>query len=268
MTDSSGIIRLAIQGQVAWITLDNPSKHNSLGAEDIELFISHLESVEERQEIRVLVVTGSGDKTFCAGASLTQMSSGDLSGEQFQVLTDKLAAMPIPTICALNGSAYGGGAEIGLCCDIRIGVKGMTLLVPAARFGLCYPLNGIQRYVHRLGVSTAKRLLMAAETLDEEALLSLGYLTHLVKRDELVEAAEQMADSISKLAPLAVTSMKKICDQIVEGSLCEQEVLEIIQQCRESEDLQEGLNAAREKRQPVFVGIRSNASAELLGNLH
>lgn len=256
MADSQGVIGLAIKERVAWITLNNPSKHNSLAVEDIELFISHLESVEERQEIRVLVVTGSGAETFCAGASLTQMSSGDLSGEQFQVLTDKLAAMPIPTICALNGSAYGGGAEIGLCCDIRIGVKGMTLLVPAARFGLCYPLNGIQRYVHRLGVSTAKRLLMAAETLDEEALLSLGYLTHLVKRDELAEAAEQMADSISKLAPLAVTSMKKICDQVAEGSLCEQEALALIQVCRESDDLKEGLSAVGEKRQPVFTGAR------------
>jgi enoyl-CoA hydratase len=262
MADSQGVIGLAIKERVAWITLNNPSKHNSLAAEDIDLFILHLKSVESRSDVRVLVVTGSGDQTFCAGASLTQMSSGDLSGEHFEVLTDKLAAMPMPSICALNGSAYGGGAEIGLCCDFRIGVQGMTIRVSAARFGLCYPLNGIQRYVQRLGINMAKRLLIAVETLDAEALLSLGYLTHLVEPDQLIKTTEQMADSISKLAPLAVTAMKKLCDQIAEGSFCEPEALALIQQCRESEDLQEGLNAVREKRRPVFVGVRCPASAD------
>ena len=254
MAGSQGMISLVIKEQIAWITLENPSKHNSLAAADIGLFISHLELVGDSADIRVLVVTGTGDKTFCAGASLDQMSSGDMSGEQFQLLTDRLADMSIPTICALNGSVYGGGAEIGLCCDIRVGVTGMKLLVPAARFGLCYPLNGIGRYVRRLGVSTAKRLLILAETLDEKALLSLGYLTHLVEGHELINTVEKMAESISKLAPLAVTSMKKICDQIADGSLCEQEALALIQMCQKSNDLQEGLRAVGEKRSPVFTG--------------
>jgi enoyl-CoA hydratase len=262
MAGSQEAIRLEVKGNIAWITLDNPLKHNSLVAEDVDLFISYLESVESRADVRVLIVTGSGDQTFCAGASLTQMSSGDLSGEHFEILTNKLAAMPMPSICALNGSAYGGGTEIGLCCDFRIGVQGMKICVPAARFGLCYPLNGIQRYVQRLGINTAKRLLIAAETLDAEAQLSLGYLTHLVEPHQLRETTEQMADSISKLAPLAVTAMKKLCDQVAEGSLNEPEALALIQQCRQSEDLREGLNAAREKRQPVFVG----AGGSLRGN--
>ncbi|MDX2463878.1 MAG: enoyl-CoA hydratase/isomerase family protein [Porticoccus sp.] len=254
MADSQGMISLVVKEQIAWITLENPSKHNSLAAADIGLFISHLELVGDSADIRVLVVTGTGDKTFCAGASLDQMSSGDMSGEQFQRLTDRLADMSIPTICALNGSVYGGGAEIGLCCDIRVGVTGMKLLVPAARFGLCYPLNGIGRYVHRLGVSTAKRLLISAETLDEKSLMSLGYLTHLVEGPELMKTVEKMAESISKLAPLAVSSMKKICDQIADGSLCEQEALALIQMCQKSNDLQEGLRAVGEKRPPIFTG--------------
>ncbi|MEH6617368.1 MAG: enoyl-CoA hydratase-related protein, partial [Porticoccus sp.] len=150
---------------------------------------------------------------------------------------------------------------IGLCCDFRIGVQGMTIRVPAARFGLCYPLNGIQRYVQRLGLNTAKRLLIAAETLDTKALLSLGYLTHLVESHQLIETTEQLAETISKLAPLAVTAMKKICDQVAESSLCESEALALIQQCRQSEDLREGLNAKREKRQPIFVGAGRPSSA-------
>ena len=78
-----------------------------------------------------------------------------------QTLTDRLAAVRVPVICALNGSVYGGGAEIALCCDFRIGVRGSRLAVPAARLGVCYPLGGLTRYVQRLGLATAERLLVA-----------------------------------------------------------------------------------------------------------
>ena len=258
MSDINGAISLTLKGAIASITLNNPQKHNSLSANDIELFLSHLECVETRPELRVLVITGNGPKTFCAGVSLAELEGDSAIEELFQELTDKLANIKLPTLCAMNGSAFGGGAEISLCCDFRIGVKGMTVQIPAARFGLCYPINGIQRYIQRLGVNTAKRLLMAAETIDAETLLSGGYLTHLVERDELTETAEQMAENLSKLAPLAVTGMKQICDQMVEGSLYTEECAEnaqtIVQNCRQSKDLLEGLNAMRERRQPEFTG--------------
>lgn len=247
-------IRLTKKDHIARIQLHNPAKHNALAEEDIQQFIAHLESVRENPEIRVLVVTGSGEKTFCAGAALNQLSSGAMSGEIFETLTDTLAAMPIPKICALNGSAYGGGAEIGLCCDFRIGIADMRLTVPAARLGLCYPLNGIQRYVQRLGLATAKRLLIACEQFDGDTLLVLGYLTHLVTRDQLQDTTREMAENIASLAPLAVTAMKKICDQTAAGTLDESEALELIQRCSASNDLREGLRARQEKRTPVFSG--------------
>jgi len=146
MSDHEGAVHLALEGQVASITLNNPQKHNSLSANDIELFLSHLERVETKPELRVLVITGNGPKTFCAGVSLAELTSDGVIEELFQELTDKLANIKIPTICAMNGSAFGGGAEVALCCDFRIGVKGMTVQIPAARFGLCYPINGIALY--------------------------------------------------------------------------------------------------------------------------
>jgi len=262
MNDFKGAIRLALKGSIASITLDNPQKHNSLSAEDIEMFLSHLEYLEARPEIRVLVITGNGPKTFCAGVSLVELTSDGAIADLFQELTDKLANMKIPTLCAMNGSAFGGGAELSLCCDFRIGVKGMAVQIPAARFGLCYPINGIRRYVQRLGINTAKKLLMAAEKLDAETLLAEQYLTHLVEPAELAETAAQMAENLSQLAPLAVTGMKQICDQMVEGNLSTEELNQdaqtIVQNCRQSKDLLEGLNAMRERRQPKFTGeIRS-----------
>ena len=247
-------LKLSIDGSVATLCIDNPDKHNSLSAQDIEQFIALLTRAGNDHNVRVLVITGSGERTFCAGASLDQLGSGDLSGEKFETLTDTISQLRVPTICAMNGSAYGGGAEIGLCCDFRIGVKGMRLFVPPARFGLCYPLNGIQRYVQRLGSNTAKRLLVASEEFHGDQLLSLGYLTHLVEPDELPLFVDEMATRISQLAPIAVQTMKQLCNQSASGTLDEHQAQILIDHCNRSQDLQEGLAARAEKRTPHFMG--------------
>ena len=103
-------------------------------------------------------------------------------------------------------------------------------------------------------MATAKRVLIACEEFDGETLLSLGYLTHLVERDKLQDTAQDMAENIASLAPLAVAAMKKICDQTAAGTLDENEALELIQRCSASDDLREGLRAKQEKRTPVFKG--------------
>ena len=154
----------------------------------------------------------------------------------------------------MNGSAYGGGVEIGICCDFRVGVTGMKLFVPPARFGLCYPLSGIQRYVQRLGPITAKRLLVASEEFRGDQLLALGYLTHLVEPDELAGYVAEMAERIGALAPIAVQTMKQLCNQSADGSLDLNEARQMIDDCNSSADLQEGLAAVREKRTPRFEG--------------
>jgi len=252
MDDSQAPVLLTVNGAIARIVLNNPAKHNSLTAEGLALFIEHLDRVETDPDIRVLVITGRGEKTFCAGASLDQIASGAMSGEKFEVLTDRLAALPLPVICALNGSVYGGGSEIALCCDFRIGVYGMRLKVPAAEIGLCYPLNGIGRYVSRLGVTTAKRILIAAEVLEAETLLRVGYLTHLVLQDELEVETEKLVASLLPLAPLSVSTMKQLCDRMAEGDLELPEARDRIARCQRSGDLEEGLRARREQRDPIF----------------
>ena len=251
---SSQNIRLSIDGHVATICLENPEKHNALAAQDIAHFVSLLNEVETDKDIRALLITSSGGKTFCAGASLTELGGGSLNGEGFEVLTNRIAATAIPTICAINGNAYGGGAEIGLCCDFRIGFKEMRMFIPATRFGLCYPVNGIQRYVHKLGPDTAKRLLVASEELNGEDLLAVGYLTHITEKDNVQAKAIAMAQAISQLAPIATRTMKAICDQTASGNLDLEETTTLIQQCNQSNDLQEGLIEKKEKRTPVFKG--------------
>jgi enoyl-CoA hydratase/carnithine racemase len=239
---------------IARITLDNPHRHNALGEGELAALQHHLSSIESNPAIRVLVLSGCGEKTFCAGAALGQLSTGAISANRFQQTTDQLAALRVPTICAANGSLYGGGAELALSCDFRIGVTGSRLRVPAAQFGLCYPTAGIERYVERLGLSLAKRILMAAEPFDAEQLLDMGFFDHLVAPADLRGRAQQLAAELAELAPLAVQSMKQLLQQAASGSIDSEQALALSSRCSDSVDLQEGFVAQREKRKPVFVG--------------
>jgi len=254
MNHFSANVELSIDGAIATITLNIPERHNSLAGEDIDLLRQHLTSVEGNRDVRVLIVTGAGEKSFCAGAALNQLGAGSISGEVFADMTDQLAAISIPTICSLNGSAYGGGSEIGLACDFRIGVEGMRLFVPPARIGLCYPVNGIQRFVSVLGVNMAKRLLIASEEFNASELLQAGYLTHLVSPEERQSTTDELAKRMANYAPLALRAMKDICNQAALSQLDHQQASVIAAHCNNSKDLQEGFKSLAEKRAPRFTG--------------
>ncbi|MDZ7780951.1 MAG: enoyl-CoA hydratase/isomerase family protein [Gemmatimonadota bacterium] len=247
-------IVLTVDGHVARITLNRPDRHNALESEDIQAFRSALATVSDDDGIRALVVTGAGSSTFCAGASLKQLNTGEMSGAVFDTLTDDLASLRVPTVCAVNGGAYGGGAEIALCCDFRIGVTTARLSVPAARLGICYPIGGLERYVQRLGLDTARRLLVANEELTATEMLEIGFLHRVVEPEALSDATDALADRLASLAPLAVQGMKRILGEIASGTLDEEGARETVERCMASQDLQEGLRAQRAGEDPRFQG--------------
>jgi enoyl-CoA hydratase/carnithine racemase len=247
-------IDLQVEGPVARLTLDYPERHNALTRSGLEQMHAHLDKIENDPAVRTLIVTGTGDRTFCAGAALDEVQAGAIDGDAFQSMADRLAALPIPKIAAMNGSAYGGGAELGLCCDLRCGVEGMKIRVPAASFGLCYPPNGIRRYVTRLGPDAAKRILVATEVLDAGELLRIGYLQRVCAAGELDGVVSEWARNLAALAPLAVRAMLTLIDRTAEGLFDEESARQWVRRCNESDDLREGLQAALEKRIPEFRG--------------
>lgn len=249
MTDS---ILYNRTGHVGRITLNIPETHNALGREELEALQEKISQVESDGEIRSLILTGAGEKTFCAGASLAQLGAGELDDDRFQQATARLAQVSIPTICALNGNVFGGGVELALSCDFRIGIEGTRMRVPAAALGLCYPLSGMHLFVERLGLNIAKRILVGSEEFESEAMLNIGFLDHLVLRSQLQDYALNYAQRIAGLAPLSVQSMKKILQQVAHGNVDQEQAEKLSELCFGSEDLQEGLAAQREKRQPRF----------------
>lgn len=242
------------RGHVGKLTLNNPDRHNSLGRKELDLIHAALKRIATEPDTRVLLVTGAGDKTFCAGASLIELNSGEISGDDYQDMTDGIAALDIPTICSLNGNVFGGGVELALSCDFRIGVEGTRMRVPAASIGLCYPLRGIRRFVDKLGVTMTKRILVAAETFSADEMLQLGILDHLVMPAQFNESVNEFADRIAALAPLAVKAMKSVIQQAGAGDINWSNARALSEQCAGSADLREGFAAAAEKRSPVFRG--------------
>ena len=212
-------IQYELSDSVGTLRICHEARHNALGAAELQGICDALDVVEQDAEIRVLVVTGSGEKTFCAGAAIEDLNSGRITPEQFQSVMHRLAVLPIPTIARVNGSVFGGGTELALSCDMRLGVEGARLRVPAAALGLCYPPAGIVRFVEKLGANTARRMLVASETFDADELYRVGFFDHLVLPSQLDEKTEEMALHIAGLAPLATKAMKELVMQAEKGAI-------------------------------------------------
>ncbi len=242
------------EGRVGRLILNMPERHNALGREQLVAIQQHLAAVANDHQVRVLVLTGAGNRTFCAGASLQELGAGEIGGDCFRATTAQLGSLAIPTICALNGNVFGAGVELALSCDFRLGVEGSRMRVPAAAIGICYPSSGVQRLVQGLGVSLARRILLAAEEFDSQAMLDMGFLDYLVLPGRFPDATDELAGKMAGLAPLAVRAMKNILGQVLDGSVDEDEVKELADLCARSEDFKEGLAAQREKREPRFSG--------------
>ncbi|CAN7338708.1 enoyl-CoA hydratase/isomerase family protein [Cupriavidus necator] len=207
---------LQIAGATATITLRRPAEHNRLDPDDIGVLLRLVEQVRRDPTLRLLVLTGEGEKTFCSGYTLSQI--GTRLDRSLEDMIDALETLELPTLCAMNGSAYGGGTDLALACDFRIGVHGCKLFMPAAKFGLHYYPGGLRRFVSRLGPTATKKIFLTSMTLESEELLRIGFLTDLVRREDLPAAIDKYAEGIGRCDAGAVRSMKRHIDAIAGGA--------------------------------------------------
>jgi enoyl-CoA hydratase/carnithine racemase len=258
---ASGPPLFSIAGHRADIRLNRPAQHNRLENADIALLIQHFAAVEAATEVRVMVLTGTGP-TFCSGYDLGALGKSAAAGTAapeprgsgFAELTDKLEALRVPTICALNGGVFGGGTDLALACDFRVATERCRMFMPAARIGLQYYPGGLRRYVTRLGLGAAKKLFLTAEPIDAAEMLRIGYLDEIVPEGELAARVDRLAESLAGNAPLSVQGMKKALNDIARADLDEAAAYAAHLGTRKSEDVREGLAAMKEKRKPQFKG--------------
>src|SRR6516162_245735 len=258
-TQSSEPILTVSDGR-AVVRLNRPREHNRLEPVDLTVLQDIFTRVEADGSIRVLVLTGTGksfSSGFHLGALADRLAGKGGEGEDrdaFEGTVDRIEALRVPTIAALNGSVYGGATDLALACDFRIGVKGIRLLMPAARLGIVYYASGIRRYVTRLGVAAAKKLFLTAQPIDAGEMLRIGYLDEVVASEDLMTRAEALAATLATNAPLAVAGLKRAIDEAAVGTLHRDALGAVHALCAASADHAEGVRAWAEKRAPVFAG--------------
>lgn len=207
---------LTVAGSVATIRFERPREHNRIDPDDIPLLRTYLERIGAAAPVRVVVFTGAGGKTFSSGFTIDAIL--DRLDRSFEDLLDAIERFPLPTIAALNGGVYGGATDLALCCDIRIGVPGMRMFMPAARFGLHYYPGGLRRYVAAVGLAQAKRIFLTGQPLRAKEMLRIGFLTELVARKRLEATVRDYVAAIAACDAAVVTSMKRQLNAIAAGN--------------------------------------------------
>jgi enoyl-CoA hydratase/carnithine racemase len=249
---------LHIEGGVATITLNRPAQRNRLENGDLKTLLAQFEQINQNAEVRVLVLTanteGQPKPVFCAGYDISGFNEPGHGSTFFEEIPDALAKLRPVTICALNGSVYGGATDVVLACDLRIGLQGIEWRMPATALGLHYYPSGLQRYVSRLGVAGTKRAFLTARPFSAEQLNAMGVFEALASQADWAATLQALVSDILALAPLAVQETKKSINEIAAGQMDTERLRAREHMTSDSADFAEGRAAFAERRKPVFVG--------------
>lgn len=249
---------LHTEGGVATLTLNRPAQRNRLENADLKALLAHFEAVNRDPTVRVLVLTantaGQPKPVFCAGYDIGGFDEPGHGSSFFEEIPDALAALRPVTICALNGSVYGGATDVVLACDLRIGLQGIEWRMPATALGLHYYPSGLRRYVSRFGLAGAKRAFLTARPFTARQLDALGLFEALAGPEDWASTLQALVDDVLALAPLAVEATKQSLRDIEAGVADEASLRAREHMTSQSADFAEGRAAFAQRRKPVFAG--------------
>ena len=213
MTDQNVVIQERL-GDVLLLTMNRPERHNALNAE-LNHWLGEAVRRADSEGAKVIVLTGAGPKSFCAGGDMLEMSGVERNStplpppEELTSGTDELSKTPLPLIAAINGYCYGGGARVAVACDIRLASETATFRLPGAEYGLVVAAATLPRLV---GASKAKEWIYTARKFDAAEALSAGLVSSLYSPDELLPAALEMAELIARHSQESIRESKHVID--------------------------------------------------------
>jgi enoyl-CoA hydratase len=247
--------------KIVFITINRPDKLNSLNKETLSEFSQAFEEIENNQTIRGVLVTGSGEKAFVAGADILEISTLDnISGTEFalegQEVFNKIEQCTKPVIAAVNGFALGGGCELALACHIRYASENVKFGQPEVNLGIIPGFGGTQRLPRIIGKGRALELLMSGYMVDAQEAYRIGLVDKVFPQSELIPESVKLLQTIISKGPYAVSMIIEAVNEGLDKKLdaaLNHEANLFGQTCA-TEDMLEGTNAFLEKRKPEFQG--------------
>jgi enoyl-CoA hydratase len=255
-------ILVTVEEPLGVITLNRPAVLNALRSQLLDELSTALREMEHNDKVRAIVVTGSGEKAFAAGADISELNalasagSGADKARTGQALTRQMERLSKPVIMAINGFALGGGCEIAMAGDIRIASENAKFGQPEVNLGLIPGYGGSQRLTRLAGKGVATHLCLTGEIIDAQEALRIGLVTRVVPASELLNEAKRIATLIASKAPLAIAACKRVINNGAHLSIDDALELEALEfgTLVDTEDIKEGTSAFLEKRKPAWKG--------------
>lgn len=254
-------ILITSENGIGQITINRPSKLNALNVATIQELHDGLENLDANPEIRVIIITGEGEKAFVAGADISEFANfsveegAHLAAKGQELLFDFVEKLKTPVIAAVNGFALGGGLELAMACHFRVASDNAKMGLPEVSLGVIPGYGGTQRLPQLVGKGRAMEMIMTAGMIDAETAKSYGLVNYVVPQNELLEFTKGIANKIMRNSPVAIgKAIKAINANFKDGVDGYQTEIRNFGKCFGTEDFKEGTTAFLEKRKADFKG--------------
>ena len=249
------------EGAVGWLVLNNPERRNAVSLEMWQAIPEVLADFEADPQIRVVVLTGAGDKAFASGADISQFEKSRSSAQgmqRYEQLGDaamsRLQSLDKPTIAMIRGYCLGGGLNIAVLCDLRLAAQDARFGIPAGRLGLGYRAGAMKNLIELVGAPYAREIMITARQFSAEEALRMGLVHRLAAPDALEALTREYCGMIAANAPLTLRTAKRVIREVTRVQYDADACRAWVKECFDSEDYAEGRRAFMEKRKPVFRG--------------
>jgi enoyl-CoA hydratase len=254
-------VLVAIENGIGQITINRPSKLNALNVATIQELHNAFESLENNDEVKVIILTGEGEKAFVAGADISEFASftvqegAQLAAQGQELLFDFVENLKKPVIGAVNGFALGGGLELAMSCHFRIASDNAKMGLPEVSLGVIPGYGGTQRLPQLVGKGRAMEMIMTAGMISAEEAYRFGLVNHVVPQAELIDFTQNIAAKIMRNSPMAIGSaIKAVNANFKDGVNGYETEIRNFGKCFGTEDFKEGTTAFLEKRKAEFSG--------------
>lgn len=261
ISDKDCLLLVEEKNQAVVLTMNRPEVMNSLNFELLYAIRDEIDQLQYRNDIRCVIITGAGEKSFCAGADLKERATMTPDEVKKFIITIRnlltsIQNLPIPVISAVNGTALGGGTEVALASDIRIASDNASMGLTEARLAIIPGGGGTQRLPRIIGVAKAKELIFTGRRVDAQEAIDMGLVNKVTSSETLLDECFKMAEMIGQTGPIAVEMAKYAIDKGIETDLATGLAIEsnAYRVTIPTEDRIEGLKAFKEKRKPQYKG--------------